>query len=45
MFSMGSLRRSYLEDHLRYQSVSSVFSVEDNHGKFVVEKKNQHVKT
>jgi hypothetical protein len=36
MFSLWSVRRSYLNNKLRYGSVlSSEFSVEDSHGNFV----------
>jgi hypothetical protein len=36
VFSAGSLQRSYLKNKRRYSSVlSSEFSVEDSHGKFV----------
>jgi hypothetical protein len=38
VFSMGFLHRSYLKDERRYE-FSSEFSVEDSHGKFVVEDK------
>jgi hypothetical protein len=41
MFSVGFVRRNHLEDHLRWQSVSSELSVEDSHGKFVVEEEEE----
>jgi hypothetical protein len=36
VFSVGSVQRSYFKDERRYE-FSSEFSVEDFHGKFVVE--------
>jgi hypothetical protein len=36
VFSVGSVRMSYLRDELRYE-FSSEFSEEDSHGRFVVE--------
>jgi hypothetical protein len=35
-FSLGPVQRSYLKNERRYDSVSE-FSIEDGHGKFVVE--------
>jgi hypothetical protein len=36
VFSVGSVQRSYLKNKRRYDSVlSSAFSVEESHGKFV----------
>jgi hypothetical protein len=39
VFSMGSVQMSYLKDEQRYE-FSFEFSVEDSHGRFVVEEKN-----
>jgi hypothetical protein len=36
VFSMGSIQRSYLKDKQHYE-FSSEFSVEDSHGRFIVE--------
>jgi hypothetical protein len=36
VFSMGSVQRSYLKDE-RHCEFSSEFSVEDSHGRFIVE--------
>jgi hypothetical protein len=36
VFSMGSMRRSYLKDERRYE-FSSEFSVKDSHRRFIVE--------
>jgi hypothetical protein len=37
VFSVGSVQRSYLKSERRYE-FSSEFSVEDSHGRFVIEK-------
>jgi hypothetical protein len=36
VFSVGSVQRSYLKDEWHYE-FSSEFSIEDSHGRFVVE--------
>jgi hypothetical protein len=36
MFSMGSMQRTYLKDE-RHCEFNSEFSVEDSHGRFVIE--------
>jgi hypothetical protein len=38
VFSVGSMQRSYLKSERRYE-FSSEFSVEDSHGRFVIEDK------
>jgi hypothetical protein len=38
VFYMGSMQRSYLKDERCYE-FSSEFSVEDSHGRFVIEDK------